>query len=95
MHPAKKRSRQNKFLVLILLFIAFDVICDNYIAGSFSNESTIREFGVFVGLLFLQIIFSPIQAGVSDFYGRKISLIVSIFFSLLSLIVLTMPQAKF
>jgi MFS family permease len=86
MQLVKRHSRQNKFLALILLFVAFDVICDNYIAGSFSNESTIREFCLFVGLLFLQIIFSPIQAGVSDFYGRKISLIVSIFFSLLSLI---------
>ncbi len=37
-------------------------------------------------MLILQIIISPIQAGVSDFYGRKISLIISLTFSLFSLI---------
>lgn len=86
MHLIKKHSKQSRFLALILLFISFDVLCDNYIAGSFSNESSVKELFLFSGLLFLQIIFSPIQAGVSDFYGRKISLIVSISFSLFSLI---------
>lgn len=86
MHPIKKHSKQNKFLALVLLFVAFDVLCDNYIAGSFNNASPLQEFLLFTGLLFLQIIFSPIQAGISDFYGRKISLIISISFSLFSLI---------
>jgi MFS family permease len=85
MYPSK-RSKQNRFLALILLFVAFDVLCDNYLAGSFSNETPIRQFLLIGGLLILQIFISPLQAGISDFYGRKLSLIVSLTFSLLSLI---------
>ncbi len=91
----KKHSKQTKFLVLILFFVAFDVLCDNYIAGSFGNESTFREILLFSGFLFLQIIFSPIQAGISDFYGRKISLIVSITFSLIGLIFVYLYDLQF
>jgi len=85
MYPSK-HSKQNRFLALILLFVAFDVLCDNYLAGSFSNESPVRQFFLIGGLLVLQIIVSPLQAGISDFYGRKISLIISLSFSLFSLI---------
>lgn len=81
-----KHAKRNKFLSLILTFIAFDVLCDNYIASSFNNESPVIEFSLLVGVMLLQIVFSPIQAGFSDFYGRKISLVVSISFSILSLI---------
>lgn len=86
MHQLTKESKQNRFLALILLFVAFDVLSENYIAGSFNNESPIREFFLFFGLLCLQICISPIQAGISDLYGRKISLLISMSFSLLSLI---------
>jgi MFS family permease len=85
MYPSK-RSTQNRFLALILLFVAFDVLCDNYLAGSFSSETPIRQFFLIGGLLVLQILISPLQAGISDFYGRKLSLIVSLSFSLFSLI---------
>ncbi len=85
MYPSK-HSKQNRFLALILLFVAFDVLCDNYLAGSFSNETPIRQFFLIGGLLILQILISPLQAGISDFYGRKLSLIVSLSFSLFSLI---------
>lgn len=86
MHQLTKDSKQNRFLALILLFVAFDVLSENYIAGSFNTESPTREFFLFFGLLCLQIFISPIQAGISDLYGRKISLIISISFTLLSLI---------
>ena len=86
MHIEKSHSKQNKFLSLILVFVAFDVLCDNYIVGSFSKSSPLVELCLFAALLILQIIISPIQAGISDLYGRKISLIISISFSLLSLI---------
>lgn len=82
----RKISKQTRFLFLILVFITFDVLCDNYIAGSFGSETTLREIVLFSGFLFLQIVFSPIQAGISDFYGRKRGLIVTLAFSLLSLV---------
>lgn len=87
--PGQNKSKvlhQNKFLALILLFVAFDVLCENYVAGSFSNQPPFRQFLLIGTLLILQILISPIQAGLSDYYGRKISLIISISFSLLSLI---------
>lgn len=83
-----------KFFFLILLFIAFDVLCDNYIAGSFSTDSPIREFCLLSVLLILQILISPIQTGLSDLYGRKISLVFSMSFSLLSLIIAFFYELK-
>lgn len=81
-----KSSRQSRFLALIFLFIASDVMCDNYIIGAFSHRAPLTELGFLILMLSLQIIVSPIQAGISDLYGRRKSLIFSIFFSLLSLV---------
>lgn len=75
-------------IIIIVALIIFDVVCDNVILINFNKETPLVEFILFVGLLFLQIIASPIQSGLSDFYGRKRSLIVAVSASLLSLVVL-------
>jgi MFS family permease len=81
------------YIPLILIFIISDVIGGNYIFGSFNNEPLTLEFFLFMGLLILQIIASPVQSGLSDFYGRKKSLIISLSASLLAL-VFVLFQAK-
>jgi MFS family permease len=79
-------KRPNFYLPLLLLFIFGDVICDNYIFKIFNNQTHAEEFFLFFSVLVLQVIASPIQSTLSDIYGRKNGLIVSLFFSLISLI---------
>ncbi len=86
MQTASQDSKKNRFLSLIFLFIASDVMCDNYIIGAFNHRAPLTELGLLLLMLSLQIIVSPIQAGLSDLYGRRKSLLFSIFFSFLSLI---------
>lgn len=79
----------NKFSIYFtFVLIIFDVVCDSIILNSFSKETHLKEIGLFVLLLALQIFFSPIQSGISDLYGRKKSLIVTVSATLLSLIIL-------
>jgi len=63
-----------------------DETCDNYVLNSFSTQSNLFEFVLYSIFLLISIIASPIQAGYSDFYCRKKSLIISLSFSLLSCI---------
>lgn len=79
---------------LIVIFIIFDVVCDNIILINFNKETSYLEIALFIGLLCLQIIASPIQAGLSDIYGRKKGLIVSLSATLLSLIILFLHSSR-
>jgi MFS family permease len=81
----KSAKKTNYFLPLLILFILADVICDNFILQSFNKQSSNLEFWLFICLLLLQVFAAPLQAGFSDFYCRKKSLVVSLFFSLLAL----------
>lgn len=90
----KITAKPNYYLPLLLLFILADIICDNYIFGSFSNDSSTQQLCFFIGLSFLQIVASPIQAGFSDFYCRKKSLVVSLSFSLFALILVFIYNKK-
>ena len=82
-------SKRNILTIgLLFVFITFDIICDNIILNSFNSETLYIEISLFVGLLFLQILASPIQAGLSDFYGRKKGLVVTLSASFLSLVFL-------
>lgn len=77
---------KNLIMFLVALFIFADILCENFIGIIYEKQSQIHEFAFFFGFMLLQIIFAPIQSGLSDLYGRKRSLIVSLFFSFLSLI---------
>jgi MFS family permease len=77
------------YLPQLLLFILADEICNNYFLNIFSGLSSIsaiQEFVFYFFFLIVQICLSPIQSGYSDFYCRKKSLLVSLFFSALSLV---------
>jgi hypothetical protein len=82
-----KRSPEarNLFLPLLILFILADILCDNFLLQKFNNDTGFKSFSILIGFLCLQIVISPLQAGFSDFYCRKKSLIVSLSASLLSL----------
>lgn len=75
-------------MLLIFLFIFSDILCENFIGIIYNKEPQIAEFFLFFSFVLMQIVFAPIQSGMSDIYGRRNSLIVSLSFSLLSLIFL-------
>lgn len=70
--------KSNSYLPLLLIFILADVICDNSIFHTFNALTPFRQFTFFLALLLIQAIAAPIQAGFSDFYGRKKSLLISL-----------------
>lgn len=76
----------NIYLPLLLSFILIDEVSNNYIYNVFSTYSGIKVFLLYSSFLLVQIIGSPIQAGYSDFYCRKKSLIISLSSSFLSII---------
>ncbi len=79
------RAKSKYYLPLILLFIFADVLCDNYIFHTFNNQTKFTQLLFSLIFLVVQIFASPIQAGFSDFYCRKKSLVISLSFSCLSL----------
>jgi MFS family permease len=74
------------YLFLLLAAIFLDEILNNYFLGIFNNRPIHQKAIFFGAFLFLQIIAAPLQAGFSDFYCRKKSLIASLGISALSLI---------
>jgi MFS family permease len=82
----KRVLKSNFYLPLLLLFILADILCDNSIFRAINKESPITQLSIFIGISLLQTIAAPIQAGLSDSYCRKISLIIALAFSLLALI---------
>lgn len=79
-------KRSSVFLILLLLFIILDEALNNTVIGVFAKGKGISSFVWPLIFLGLQIIAAPIQAGYSDFYCRKKSLYVSLFVSLMSLV---------
>lgn len=75
----------NYYLPLLLLFILSDIMCDNYIVGSFNKQSINVEFIYFTIFLIVKIVFAPLQAGFSDFYCRKKSILTALLASLASM----------
>ena len=71
---------------IFILMILGDIICDNYIIQVFNSQSRFIGIALFIGFLITQIFSSPFQAGFSDLYCRKNSLLISISLSVLSLI---------
>jgi len=83
-------------LLSLLYFVFIDEVSNTYIINSSSkiinSSSWISENTIFCLLLILQIIFSPLQAGFSDYFVRKKSLIISISITLASVILLKLSS---
>ncbi len=67
---------------------------NNSILRIFNTQTPLLVLILSTGMLVLQIFSAPIQAGFSDFYCRKKSIIVSLAFSCLSLIILVFFKSK-
>ncbi len=90
MTSSGRKSRiPNGYLPLLLAFIFIDETSNNFIFSTFTAQSHTTEFFLYSSFLLLSIIASPIQAGYSDFFCRKKSLIVSLSASLLSLLLIS------
>lgn len=90
-------SPKRKILLImffVFLFILADILCENFLGIVYNKQPVTREFLLFFGFVLLQILFAPIQSGLSDRYGRKKSLGVSLFFSFLSLVILYIFDLK-
>ncbi len=77
------------YLPQLLAFIFADEVCNNYflsIIPELPGNLKIEQIGFILFFFLVQIIFSPIQSGYSDFYCRKRSLIISLGFSALSVV---------
>jgi Major Facilitator Superfamily. len=75
-------------MCLALVFIIVDIFCNNFLATVYARASNLEAFVFFVAFGALQVIFAPFQSAASDVYGRKSGLIISLFFSLASLILM-------
>ncbi len=84
----------SKYLPILILFIFADVVGDNSILRVFGTQPPFSALILSMGMLLLQTIAAPIQAGFSDFYCRKKSLIVSLSFSFLSLFLLIFTKSQ-
>jgi MFS family permease len=82
----KVRKKTNVFLPLIIAFILGDVLCENYIVKICNGEPGGMKVFAITSLLILQVFAAPIQAGFSDFYCRKKSLVFSLCVSFFALI---------
>lgn len=72
-------------IALVFIFILIDVLCENFLGIVYNERPRVEAALLFLGFGILQIIFAPLQSATSDIYGRKRSLIISLFFSLVSL----------
>jgi len=86
--------KPNYYLVLILMFIFGDVVCENYIFRSYNSFVPKIELCFFIGTLLLQALASPVQAAFSDLFCRKRSIIISLSTSLFSLLLLLLFNSK-
>lgn len=78
----------SKFLPILIFCIIANVVGNNSVLRVFNAQPPIVALILSISMLVLQILAAPIQAGFSDFYCRKKSLIVSLVFSFLSVIIL-------
>lgn len=83
---AKIKKGSLKTLLIIILFLYTDSLCENFLVIVNNNEVHLISLFFLFGFLILQIIFAPLQSGFSDFYGRKKSLIISLGVSVCSIL---------
>jgi MFS family permease len=80
-----KKSRLQTLLI-ISFFVYADLICENVLVIVNDQQSYFIASAFLFGFLVLQIVFASIQSGLSDFFGRRKSLIISFSVSLLCLL---------
>ena len=78
----------NRYLPILIFCILANVVGNNSILRVFRDQIPLIALVLSITMIVLQIVAAPIQAGFSDFYCRRKSLIVSLIFSCLSLVVL-------
>ena len=76
-------NRKSSVLFLIFYFIMMDEICNNSLINIFENNK--HSLILIFSFLIIQALAAPIQAGYSDLYCRKKSLIFSLSLSIISL----------
>lgn len=76
----------SKYYLLFLLFFVFIDECVNNFLLTSSAKTLEKDIGIIYLFMGLQLIFSPIQSGFSDFYLRKKSLMFSLLFAFISVI---------
>ncbi len=84
----------SKFLPILLFCIVASVIGNNSIVRIFGAQTPMIALILSTTMIVLQIFAAPVQAGFSDFYCRKKSLIISLVFSCLSLIILIFFKSR-
>jgi len=92
LHRKKKKTLFYLFVSILLYFVFQDEVASTFLINTsskiLSKNNRIHEPVLVYCLLSLQIIFSPLQSGFSDYYLRRKSLIVSISATLISVILL-------
>jgi MFS family permease len=84
----------SKYLPILIFCILANVVGDNSILRVFGNQTPLLALILPTIMIILQILAAPLQAGFSDFYCRRKSLIVSLSFTSLSLIILVFFKSK-
>ena len=95
MNPKTTLSHNQKRVsnTLTILFIVFEMVCFNTILSNFTKTNRLEPIILLVGFLAISILASPIQAGFSDYLGRKKSLIISLSTTFLSLVILLLTSS--
>src|SRR5712692_10426849 len=83
-----------KYLFILISAILADVVCNNSIVQIYEIQPHFNSLGLIITMLCLQMITAPIQAGFSDFYCRKKSLIVALVISFVSLFFLIYSKSS-
>lgn len=83
---SKRLARKALAVALVVIFM--EVLFESFIVGVYQTQAQSFAFGLLLIYMFLQIIFAPLQSGISDFSGRKKSLQVSLIISFLSSVIL-------
>lgn len=86
--PLKWGEEMSRYLPILIFCILANVVGNNAILRVFNTQVPLIALVLSVVMIVLQILAAPLQAGFSDFYCRKKSLIVSLVFSSLSLVIL-------
>ncbi len=84
----------SKYLPILIFCILANVVGDNGILRVFGVQRPLLALILPTVMIIMQILAAPVQAGFSDFYCRKKSLIVSLVFTSLSLVILVFFKSK-
>lgn len=77
-----------KILLVIVFFVYVDIVCENVLVIVNDQLNHLKATIFLLCFSLLQVFFASLQSGLSDFFGRRKSLIVSFLFSISSLLLL-------